>query len=66
MRYVYNPTNAPQIVGRVTVPPRNYTVVDEEMAQIIIQSGTPLRVEGQPDFEPCWVEYNTGRQSAKV
>jgi hypothetical protein len=56
--YVYNPTNAPQIVGQFHFKPRNYTAVTEETAQILrgIVS-TPLLIEGDPRFPAQWVRY---------
>lgn len=55
--YVYNPTNVPHIIGKLTFPPKNYSVVTEEEAARVRQAKTPLVIEGDSDFPGLWAIY---------
>lgn len=55
MRYVYNPTPAPQCYGSITLAPKNYAVVDDQTAQGLIDAQVPVLIEGQPGFQPLFV-----------
>lgn len=61
MRYVFNPTVAPQSYGSLTFAPKNYSVVDDQTAASIIAASIPVLVEGQPGFEPLFARCNPER-----
>lgn len=57
MVYLYNPTICPQILGRFTFAPNNYSLVDEDTAKLAKSSGVPVILESEEHFPPLWLTW---------
>lgn len=66
MVYLYNPSICPQLLGRFTFPANNYSLVDEETAELVKSSGVPVLLETDLGFPPLWLTWPDTESTRKL